>query len=95
MYIERLLTNINVVQAGLQLLLGLYICITGNRSGIHHRFIIPTILIIMGGVWCGPLYFFSKRVDLYLKVQNLVGGSSTSNMAIWSYVGLGLSALNM
>jgi hypothetical protein len=84
-----------VPQAGIQFLLGLYSCFTANKPGIHHAIVMPVLLAGIGGVWCGPLYYFARVTDFWLKVMRAYPKANSPAAATWSYVGLAASCLNV
>jgi hypothetical protein len=77
----------------LQFLLGLYCCIMANRPGIHHAIAIPILLGGIAGVWCAPVYYFSKAASLWLKLLGPGSEGETPPAAKWSYVGLAMTCL--
>lgn len=77
-------------------MLGLYCCFTASRHGIHHAICVPILLLAIAGVWCGPVYYFGKLADIYIKVQKaLPVGTDTPPAATWTYVGLATSILDV
>lgn len=79
----------------MQFFLGLYSCFTVNRPGTHHAIVVPILLAGIAGVWCGPVYYFARITDLYLKLQKAYPSSATPSAATWSYIGLAASCVDV
>ncbi|EJT77949.1 hypothetical protein GGTG_03052 [Gaeumannomyces tritici R3-111a-1] len=93
---------LGVVATGLQFFLGIYCCLLGAKSGIYHRFIIPTWLVALAGIWIAPLYYLTAELDSELKLKEALGSLTYANRfpnesdarIIWRAVGVAGSAVN-
>lgn len=89
---------LSVVAAGVHFLLGLYICFTGNRPGMHHLYVIPATLVACAGVWCGALYYFARALEVLLGPLGIIIGEGPPGQplyATWVKVGIATAALNV
>ncbi len=76
----------------------MYCCLWGAKAGLYHRFLVPTWLVVLAGIWVGPIYYFALALDSSLRVQRLVSAdeydASYAGQTTWRSVGLGCSSLN-
>ena len=67
---------------------------------MHHLFVVPTTLLLGGGVWAGAVYFFAKVVDVLLRSEISYPPGTNINakpadLKTWAYIGCGVTGFNM
>jgi hypothetical protein len=82
-------------KAGLHFILGLYLCVAGNKPGAHHLYIIPVWLIACAGVWAGVVYYFASVLDVVIKFPDVEPLPEQPLWTTWVKVGTATAALNV
>jgi len=85
-------------QTGLHVLLGLYLYLIQTQAGRSPAYIAPVWLVVCTGIWCGPLYYFGRHVDLVLNHPEsawLRAGADPRLLSRWSKAGCAMSTLSV
>lgn len=86
-------------QAGLHLLLAIYLCFAGSRRGTHHLLILPPCVLIGAGLWAAVLYYFASVLALLLDSPARTvwrdGNPSYPLLQTWIKVGTATAAVNV
>lgn len=92
-------TNSPPLQAGLHLLLAIYLCLFGSRRSPPHLLILPPFVLIGAGLWAATLYYFASVLALLLDSPARTvwrdGNPSYPLLQTWIKVGTATAAVNV